>query len=208
VTVETKSSTATAANPSYYDGPTDVIGDVVVNQRYYTYPTDVGLVAGKTMSVAFTIDRSSTEVWPVFKDFNRWQSSHHIYSGVAGDLEGQRLRISNVSEPGVWLGDGYDVVRVIPERTIVLLQPVTSGQLTGPVAGFQGGGISPGFHVFLLNEHEGKTEVSILMQHAMGTPGTDVEEALKIWRELAPQSQEKWRDSFIPTLKRLINEGP
>lgn len=200
-------ATGTAEAPNYYDGPSDVAGDVSVNQRFYTFATDAGLVAGKTMNVTFTIDRPSKDVWPVFKDFNLWQSSHHIYSAIVGDSEGKRLRISNSSAPGVWLGDGYDVIRVLPERTIVLSQPVPDGSsLSSTVAGFQGGGISPGFHVFTLAERAGKTTVNVLMQHARRTTDLSEEDALKIWRELAPQSQAKWLDPFIPTLKRRVNE--
>src|SRR5581483_5200711 len=43
--------------PNFSEGPADSGGDVEMHQRYYTFRTDAGLVAGKTASVMFTIDR-------------------------------------------------------------------------------------------------------------------------------------------------------
>jgi hypothetical protein len=45
------------------------------------------------------------------------------------------------------------------------------------------------------------------MDHATGTEGLSVDEALAPWREFAPEAQRKWRDVFVPELK-LIDASP
>jgi hypothetical protein len=181
--------------PTFYEGPADVDGDVQMHQRYYTYRSPEGLVAGKTASVMFTVDRPARDVWPFLKDFNLWQNAYdHFYSGVAGDLEGQRMSLSLQAGPFKGREMAYDVIRTIPEHLIVLSQPTPE----------EPGAVSPGFHVFMLNEHGGKTVVTVIMQHAALTQEDSDAAALATWRELAPDSQMKWREIFVPTLKQLI----
>jgi len=203
------SSDGTVLAPHYYEGPApadfNVKGDVCLHERLYTYKTDAGLVAGWTMSVMFTIDRPAKDVWPYFKDFNRWQKNHY-YSGVVGDLEGKTYSLSDKPND-TELPHGREVLRVIPEYLIV-----TSALLPkdGADTGLPGlGGITPGFSVFLLNEHGGKTVVTVFMQHgsyASRTQDMRDEEALTPWRDetMAPEWQRKWRDDFIPALKKLV----
>jgi hypothetical protein len=188
----------TVLAPNYYEGPAEILGDVRLHQRYFTYKTDAGWVAGKTFNVMFTIERPAKDVWPRLKDFNPWQNSYgHYYSGVVGDLEGKQFCISDKpNEPGPYQ---YEVVRVIPEQLIVVLQPLQEGGSTDA--------ISPDCHVVMLSEHDGKTIVTFLMEHASRNKDMTEEEALDPWRKMAPESQRKWRDIFIPTLKRLIYQG-
>jgi hypothetical protein len=188
----------TALVPRFYEGPADIQGDVHLQQRYFTYQTEAGWVAGKTFNVMFTIDRPAKDVWPHLKDFNPWQNSYgHYYSGVLGDLEGKTFQLgSDPHEPGP---HQYKVVRVIPEHLIVLLQPVPQDINTTD--------FSPDCHVFMLNEHDGKTVVTALMEHASLSKDTTEQDALSPFREVAPESQRKWRDIFIPTLKNLIYES-
>jgi hypothetical protein len=191
----------------YYDGPADVNGDVCLHQRYFTYRTDAGLVAGKNFNVMFTIKRPAKEAWPHFKDFNRWQNAaNHYYSGVVGDLEGQTFRIS--LKPTDFGPHQYQVLRVIPEYMIVLFQPIPENG-TGDTYLPGLGGVSPGLHVFMLNEHDGKTTLTILMEHASYASrerNMTAEDALRPWRNMAAQSHDKWRDIFVPTLKKLVYE--
>ena len=196
--------------PNYHEGPVHSRGDVHLHARYFTYQTDAGLVAGDNFSVMFTLERSAKEVWPYFKDFNRWQKDHY-YSGVAGDLEGKPLRLSSQpNEPGP---HQYQVLRVIPEHLIVLYQPVPEGNYEG--LSWWLGGISPGFHVFMLNEHDDNTVVTVLMNHASlmerasESHGMTEDEALRPWRDeqVVPDALRKWRDDFIPVLKKLVHEG-
>jgi len=68
------------------------------------------------------------------------------------------------------------------------------------------GGISPGFHVTMLNEHDGKTVVTVNMEHATRTTDKTEEEALGEWRAASEAADAIgfWRDHFIPDLKRLV----
>jgi len=185
------SAAGTALSPKYFEGPVYGKDDVRMHQRYFTYQADAGLVTGKNSNVMFTIDRPAKQVWSYLKDFNLWQNSYgYYYSGVVGDLEGQAFYPTRMH---------YQVLKVIPEHLITLFQPV-------PADG-SNGGVSPGFHVFMLNEHDGKTGVSVLMSHATQAMGKTEEEALGPWRKQAPESQRFWLEIFIPTLKRLIYES-
>lgn len=181
-------------NPKYYDAPAQIYDDVRLSRRYFTYRIGEELAAGKLASVQFTLDRPAKEVWPYFKDFNLWQNSRdHYYSGVLGDLEGRTFRLSKTPhEPGP---HQYKVAKVIPEHLIVIDQP-------GP----WDGGPQPydGYSVFMLDDQDGKTLLSILMQHSIRTNDQTEEQALNYWRQMESALTGKWRDAFIPTLKKLV----
>jgi hypothetical protein len=196
--------------PSFHEGPTHAQGDVQLQQRYFTYKTDAGIVAGCDMSVMFTIDRPARDVWPYLKDFNCWQNSYgYYYSGVVGDLyssaacdlgkETYRISIHKPNEAPEQYPYEYQVLRVIPERLIVAFQPVPGDGSTG--------GVSPGFHVFMLNEQDGRTVVTVLMEHAARTQDSTEEQALAPLRAETPEAMRFWRDVFIPNLKQLIYEA-
>jgi hypothetical protein len=68
------------------------------------------------------------------------------------------------------------------------------------------GGISPGFHVITLNEHDRKTVVTFYTEHSSRTTDKTEEEALAPFRETAEETLRRFRDDFIPTLKRLVRE--
>jgi hypothetical protein len=182
---------------NWTEGPNDVDGDVKIHQRFYSEETQAGLVVGKTLSILFTIDRPAEDVWPHLKDFNPWQNEYgHYYSGVIGDLEGQTFRIGE--GPDDLAGEHqYEVVRVIPQHVIFVLQPQMAAA-----------GQSPDSHTIMLNEHEGRSAVSIIMQHAtlVADPAKEAE-TLVYYREMAEESQRKWREIFIPTLKRQVADA-
>jgi len=180
---------------NFLEGPAYIRDDVHVRQRFFTRHSDAGTLVGKTLNVMFTIDRPAKEVWGQLKDFNLWQNSYeHYYSEVVGDSEGKTFRLSLVrDEPGP---HQYKVVRVIPEHLIVIVQPLL-------VDGSDPGS-SPDCHVFLLNEHGGKTTVTALMEHAIRVTTGTVDEAVARWQKIAADSQMKWVEYFIPTLKKRV----
>lgn len=199
---------ATVSNPTYHEGPVFESNDLVQRRRYFTYDTEAGLVSGTTVQVTFSIDRPPKDVWPYLKDFNLWQNAYgHYYSDVVGDLYSSaeldlgRTPFHISEKPNGPPVSRYQVLRVIPEQAIVIFQPI-------PEDGGNGG-VSRGFHMFMLSENQGKTVVNILMEHATRTSGKTVEEALAYWRDekMAPEWQRKWRDHFVPTLKKLVSEG-
>jgi hypothetical protein len=93
-------------------------------------------------------------------------------------------------------------VRVIPEHVMVVDQP-----------GDWDGGPDPwdGFHVFMLNEHGGKSIVTVIMQHSIHPEG-DGEGKRDFWSSEeagggAKEWNRKWAHVFIPKLKQLIYES-
>lgn len=185
----------TVLSPKFHSNIEDSSGGQRQNRRYFTYQTCEGLVAGYAVSITFDIDQPARAVWPHFKDFNRWQNSHHYYSGVVGDLEGKTYRVAD--KPGELGLYDYHVIRVIPEHLIVASEPVPADGSTG--------GVRRGFHVFMLSEHAGRTAISIMMEHSSQTSGKTSEGALSHWRAFAPEMEAKWRDHFIPALRKSIS---
>jgi hypothetical protein len=199
----------TAAVPIYYDGLEEREDDVRQNTRLFTYHGEAGLVAGNRTSISFSIDRPASDVWRYARDWNTWQNqSSHYYSGVLGDLEGQTFSLS--LEPDDYERPHfYHVLKVMPEHLIVIAQPVNAGDGPEPT-GLPGYcGVSPGFHVLMINEYGGRSEIEVLMEHAAVAarpfdPQLSDEEALMPWRALLPEWHRKWRDEFIPNLKQLV----
>ena len=195
---------ATVQDRTYYEGPCEIYDGERHHARYFSYPTNAGLVVGDCYSVAFTVDRPAKEVWRYLRDLNLWQSEHQNYfSGVLGDLEGKTFRMSDKpNDPGPHY---YEMLKVIPEYLMIINQPIPSD---GTTAGWPGRpGVSPGFHVFLLQEYEGKSTATVHMEHSALADTQDVQEALKPWRDIVENNAiPKWR-KFIPTLRRLVYEG-
>jgi hypothetical protein len=207
-----RTAAGTAADPNYYDGIDEIHEDVRQNTRLFTYRCAEGLVAGNRTSVSFSIDRPASEVWPYARDWNTWQNqSSHYYSGILGDLEGKTFSLSlqpNDTERPHF----YHVLKVMPEHLIVIHQPPNPGDDAEPT-GLPGySGVSPGFHVLMVNEHGGKSEIHVVMEHAAvmarpSDPELSDDDSLAPWRELLPEWHRKWRDEFIPNLKKLVYGG-
>jgi hypothetical protein len=208
-------SAGTRDRPTYREAFAEVDGEDRLRGQYYAYRSELGLVAGMLLSVAFTIDAPRAAVWPYLKDFNLWMNAAgYYYSGVVGDLEGRSFRAG--AAPDDFDGPHrYDVVRVIPEYLIVFSQPTPEGAYVNPVTGkpFGSGGVSAGFHSVAIEEFGGRTYVDFHMEHgsvAAGpdeADGIDFDEAVAAWRELTDSSLPRWRDIFIPTLRKLVAEG-
>jgi hypothetical protein len=197
----------TVQKPRFYDGPVFSEGDVGIRLRYFTYQTEEGFVAGCDMSVMFTVDHPAKAVWPILQDSNAWQNAAgYYYSGSKGGLysseeldlgdETFQITVKRQGEPDLEAGP-YRVLRVIPEHLIVDFEPIPEDGRTG--------GVSPGFHAFMLTERDGKTVVTIVMEHASRTSDLSEEEALAFWTENTPEGLIRWRDGFIPTLKQLVD---
>ena len=59
--------------------------------------------------------------------------------------------------------------------------------------------------VTMLNEHDGKTVVTVNMEHATRVTDKTEEEALTEY-QAQPSPIGFWRDHFIPTLKDLVDQ--
>jgi hypothetical protein len=198
--------------PRFQAGPGDVVDDVRLNGRYYTYVRDVGLVAGVTLSVMCVVDRPVREVWPVYKDHNLWQNSYdYYYSGVVGDLEGQTFTLGgSPTEPTS--NPPYEVLRVVPEYLVVFHQPsVGQWPVNSVMPGH--GIVSPGVMSFGVDEYAGQSHIAVFMEHSsvMALPdeiaAMTEDDVIGPWREMLVDGVRKWRDIFIPNLKELVYEG-
>ena len=207
MTVNTFFIDATAVPRTYYEGFSDINTDEKIHQHYFTAPSESGLVAGVSASVMFTVDKPARDVWPIISDFNIWQREFdHVYSGVLAQLEGKTFSLGIKRAPtDPPRPHYYEMVKVIPEHLLVINQPVPKD---GTTAGFPGiPGVSPGFHIFMLNEHGDQTTISIYMEHAACAGTSDVQQAIEPWKKLVPEWQRKWREDFIRALKKSIREG-
>lgn len=199
--IHTPHAEGTPLAPTFYDGPTHARDDVRIQIRFFTYNTPEGLVTGAASTVTFVIPQPAKAVWPILKDWNLWMNSYgYFWSGVIGDLEGQLFRVSirsNPNETPQLHPNIYKVERAIPEHLLVISQPV-------PQDG-SNGGISPGFHAYMLNGSPQETLVTAVMEHSSRTHDKTPQETLQFWRDLSREQEwlEKWRDIFIPTLKEL-----
>jgi len=87
---------------------------------------------------------------------------------------------------------------VIPGHLVVVSEPIPPDSKVA---------VRPGFHGFVLSEFSGKTVMLYEGDHTTCTQNTTEEDALGPWRDLASKVIPMWRDSFIPTLKKLVYEG-
>lgn len=188
----------TVLRPKFYEGPSEALDDIYLHQRFFTYRSDAGLISGKTFKVRFVVDRPASAVWPYLKDMNLWQNPYgQYYSGIVGDLEGETVRVSgSPNDQGPHL---HRVLRVIPEFLIIVSRTASAEE--------EKAGIRPDYYMFILDEHEKKTTVTVLTGRACLCKDEPDEKALLRWREMAKESHCKFRDAFIPELKKLVYES-
>jgi hypothetical protein len=205
---------ARAVTPrNYSPGPADVTDDIAITTRYFTYRSGAGFVAGDNILVKFGIDAPVSKVWPYASDWNTWMNDpgSYYYSGVLGELEGQTFSLS-LKPNDTEMPHFYHVDKVIPEHLIVVSQPILTDEdlKVYPLPGH--GGASGGYHVFMLSEHEGKTLITVYMEHeSVMARGADADtitpdEALAPWMEALGGALARWRDDFIPALRRRVAE--
>jgi hypothetical protein len=207
----TSDSPITSAR-NYYDVHESEDGDLRMKTRLFTYATDKGLVAGSSTNVMFTVKHPASVVWPILKDFNLWQNdADHFYSKAVGDCEnGERffLEEREQSQDSETEKEWYEVLGVVPEYLFVVKQPPVTEGVSPGLPGL--GGVSPGFHVFMLSQFGSECVVTITMEHASYAAydhDTTDDEALEAWRQVAPEWSPKWRESFVPVLKQLADEA-
>jgi hypothetical protein len=183
------------------DGPLEITDGLRMARQYQLYRTSEGLVSATTFDVRFTVEAPRTAVWPVFRDLNAWHGAVNHYSGIVADLEGKDFHLSSAADRGSWRIT-YHVVRVIPEHLIVFSGPLPYDVRTAEGPGQRIGGTN----VFMLTDRDNATDVHCLLEQGRRDRNWSEEEALAPWRQQAQGSQDKWRDHFVPTLKRLVGE--
>lgn len=205
-------SWGTATAPVFHEVFSEATDREATHGRAFTYLAGDALVGGLTLSVVAKIDHSVSRVWPHFKDLNEWHNAdNHYYSTIVGDLEvGESftLRLGTGAEAGPPYH--YRIIRAIPEYLIVFDQPVPEeGQAEVGL-----GKIPAGFNSYGLDEYDGTTRVAVFMEHssvmAIGpdVAGMTAEDVTAPWREGLLDGLRKWRDIFIPELRRVSDEDP
>jgi hypothetical protein len=208
---EERSSVATAPQARLEAGPSHDGDGIGMKQRCRVVESESGPISSLQIDVAFTLDRPPAAVWPHFSDFNQWHGSAGyryppsiggMYSDPDGGIGTETFKLTTVGlegERSVW-PDEFRVVKVIPERAVILHNTVPEDD--------RNGGVSPGFHVYLLRDDGDEASVAtVFMEHSTRLPGATPDEALQAWRDDAPEFQRYWTELFIPELRRLAREG-
>ncbi|RSU68613.1 hypothetical protein [Sphingomonas sp. S-NIH.Pt3_0716] len=201
-------SQGTAIEPNWYEGSDTSEEGFGYHIRHFSYMTDAGPVVGLTASLMFTLDVPSAIAWEFVSDFNSFEGPFgfrfsgawgRLYDSEEHDLGQQTLRYQ--TSTGEW-SEPARVIRVIPQHLLTLFEPV-------PEDG-RNGGISPGFQTVVLNDHDSRTTVTAVFEHAERLPpGTTEEEALarSIWGPGGFDSTEPtrlWKDEFVPLLRKMV----
>jgi len=153
-----------------------------------------------SFDVTITLDHPVREVWPVFKDFNRWQSRFgYEYDHVLGDREDQFIYLGNRAGANdlKWQEDlrfKYIIRKVVPERLIYMDNP------PAPIEDPAKNGVWEGHNVFMLFEEGPKTKIVIFIEHTWYSETMSLEELRSEAQRTLEDGVAFWRDYFIPDL--------
>jgi hypothetical protein len=164
---------------------------------------------GAEMSIDITIllDHPVCEVWPVFKDFNRWQSRFgYEYDGVIGDKEDQFVYLGNRAGANdlKWqegLRFQYIVRKVVPGRLIYM------DSAPAPIEDTSKHGVWEGHNVFMLFDEDQTTKVVIFIEHTWYSATMTLEELRAEAKGTMDGGLVFWRDYFIPDLISTVASG-
>lgn len=208
-------STGTIRDPKFIEGFSLDEDGLRMHGEYVIYQCELGLVCGTRVTVKFTLDGSRREVWPFFKDQNAWMNpASYYFSHTIDDLEeGQTYRTAmdpnDLDGPHQWRLD-----KVLPEYVIVKSQLVPKGEYVGPTGKFGLGRVPAGYVVIGLDQFEpGKTEVAFFMEHSTlvaqpeDAEAMSDEEAMAPWLPVMDAVVPRWRDVFLPALRKLVAES-
>lgn len=207
-------SAGTVEDPRFIEGYTVVEDGLRMHAEYFIYRCELGLVSGSRLTVSFTLDASRKQVWPFFKDWNRWMNSCYYTSRAVGDLEeGETYRAAQ--DPDDLDGEHqYRLEKLLPEYLIVQSQPVPKTADIGADWQIGLGRVNAGYHVVTLDQFEpGKTEAAFFMEHATlvaepaDAESMSDEDAIAPWRPLTESGLPRWRDDFLPALRKLVAES-
>lgn len=156
------------------------------------------------VDVTVTLNHPVSEVWEVFKDFNRWMGRFgYEWDGIVGDREDNFVYLGN--RPGAnaiaW-EDGlrikYIVRKVVPERLIYLDSP------PAPIEDPEKKGVWVGHNLMMLHEEGNTTKIVVFMEHTFYSETMSLEELRAVARGWKEDGVAFWRDYFIPDLVSAI----
>jgi hypothetical protein len=195
---------------SYFGGNEETIKRVV-----FSYPNGSEFVVGTKTSVHFVVDKPASKVWPIFQNFNAWQSqTGYFFTGELGDREGELEFIVGADRQDATIDttQAMKVDYVIPEQALVLHTiPWEAKDKNGNLTGFR----HEGKNVFMLSESKGKTVITAAMEHLYHHHGENAKKKAKAFLaqkvkvakgKKENNSKDIWEKSFIPVLKKLLQE--
>lgn len=186
-----------------------------IRRVVYSYSDGAAEVVGTKTSVLFTLNRPVKDVWPVFRDFNKWQNAAGLfYSGEFGDQEGKlEFMMRQRDKPSIDTTQAFIVEHIIPQSAIVLYSPLWEAT---DEHGRKLGSRHEGKNVFMLTEVDGTTIVTAAMEHAYHYHGPEArrraEEALSQRVKTAQDAKKSgakdiWESDFIPALRALLDRS-
>lgn len=186
---------------------------LTVRRTVFTYHNGDEEVVGTTTSVHFLLEYPVATVWPIFQDFNLWQSQPGLsFTGGFGDKEGElEFLIYHRGQRDKAKIDGtmaFVVQQLIPEHAIVLHSPLWESVDS---EGKRLGSRHEGKNVFVLAEVDGDTVVTATMEHAYHYYGADAKRnaaaGLKQKIKVAKNRKKDIWESFVPGLKEQLGDS-
>ena len=197
-------SEGTKLNPKYHKIIVTKRNNDIAEVSFYSFKDNGFSVAGLNLSIEVVIDKPAKDVWPHFKNFNTWTNKTGYYywddttgkPGIFGDMQGKVVRLGPKEGGGL----EYVVHTVIPNKLI--------GKKEIPRE--RDGVISSGDHAFILTENNGKTLITMMMQHESKASHKTEDELLKLWMGFIPrlnQENNYFLDDFIRDLRAAVKAG-
>lgn len=162
--------------------------------------------AEAVLDISVTVAKPVRDVWPVFCDFNSWMNRFgYVWDEVPANKENDYAYLGNVGTSndlkyGAQTKNQYVIRKVIQEQLICF----DSFPYQVPDRDV----VFTGHNLMSMREADGKTQISIFMEHTWYSETVRLEElraeARKVMFEDAVAF---WRDYFIPDLLSLIGTG-
>jgi hypothetical protein len=149
-----------------------------------------------------TIPHPVRVVWPIFRNFNLWQSRFgYIYDSVP--TEDSFMSLTVRTKPGVleW-EEGrvtYVVRKVVPERLIYM------DNEPSPFPGKDC--VWTGHNVMSLYEEGGITKILIFMEHTFSSETMSIQELRAETKGMVDSGLVFWRDYFVPDLVSAVESS-
>jgi|ERR1700722_8414739 len=159
------------------------------------------------LEVNISVAHSVRRVWPIFKNFNLWMNRYgYVWEGLPADNENRFVYLGNTgaSNDSAYGSDGsktkYVVRKVVPEQLIYF------DSFPCPLVGKNG--LWSGHNVMSLYEQDGRTCISVFMEHTWYSEIMTIEALRAEAREIMfTTAVNFWRDFFIPDLLSQIEKA-
>jgi hypothetical protein len=171
--------------------------ELLIKQYFADRPghTDRAQAAELVVDITLKVSHPVADVWPVFKDFNRWMGRYGLlWDKTPADHE----------DGYVSLGGSGDLRAEERARSIYIVRKVIPGQLIYfdsqplPLEGKEG--VWTGNNIFSLHQVGTHSVLNFYMEHTCYSETLGIEE-LRTWgREVVASGLVFWCDYFVPDL--------